>query len=257
MGDTLMAECNKLEEFTKSKILLVEGKDEVNLFTELLADIGLDNYVQVIKVGGTDKFAKELPILKKRSGFHKITSIGVVRDADSDPQGAFQSICSALHKAKLPEPTSPLCPKAGPPQVTAMIVPDANTSGMLESVCLNSVSNDPAMICVEQYFQCLQEKQRILAENVMPKARVGVFLASREWLEIAHFEYLQRCMNNYEQTIPMSAAVAVPKVHAFLASRYTPCLSLGIACKKSEREDRYFQFNHPAFNNIKQFLRML
>lgn len=252
-----MAERNKLEEITKTKVLLVEGQDEVNLFTELLADICLANDVQVIEVGGKEKFTEKLSGLKLRSGFRQITSIGIVRDADCDPPGAFQSICSSLRRTKLPEPTAPLCPEAGPPQVTAMIVPDANTSGMIESVCLNSVSDDPAMACVEQYFQCLQEKQRILAENVMPKARVGIFLASREWLEIAHFEYLQRCMDNYEQTVPMSAAVAVPKVHAFLASRYTPCLSLGIACQKSEREDRYFQFNHPAFDNIKQFLQML
>ena len=252
-----MAEHNKPEVITHTKVLLVEGQDEVNLFTELLADIGLGNAVQVFEVGGTEKFAKELSVLKLRSGFHQITSIGIVRDADRDPQGAFQSICSALRSAKLPEPTAPLRPIAGPPQVTAMIVPDADTSGMIESVCLNSVSDDPAMACVEQYFQCLQKQQRILAENVIPKARVGIFLASREWLEIAHFEYLQRCMENYESTIPMSQAVAVPKVHAFLASRYTPCLSLGIACQKSGREDRYFQFNHSSFDNIKQFLQML
>lgn len=245
------------EDITKAKILLVEGQDEVYLFDELLLDIGLDNDIQVIEVGGVDKFPQALKALRSRTGFNQTTSIGMVRDADSDPQGAFQSLCSALQGANLPKPSAPLQPEAGPPQVTAMIVPDADTRGMIENVCLNSVSDDPAMDCVEQFFQCLREKGRELEDNVIPKARVGVFLSTREWLEIAHFEYLQKCMSNYEQTVATSAAVAVPKVHAFLASRYTPCLSLGIACQKSKHADRYVQFNHSAFDNIKLFLSML
>lgn len=157
----------------------------------------------------------------------------------------------------MPEPITPMRPITGPPQVTVMIVPDADTPGMVESVCLNSVSDDPAMACVEQYFQCLQAQLRTLAESDIPKARVRAFLALREWLEIAHFEYLQRCMENYEPAIPVSPAIAVPKVHAFLASRYTPDLDLGIAAQKSEREDRYWRFDHPAFDEIKRFLQIL
>ena len=245
------------EPITKSRILLVEGKDEVILFSELLVNQNLNSSVQVIEIKGKDQFGGRLRALRAFSGFDQVISIGVVRDADSNPTSAFQSVCSGLRNAKLPVPTTPMQSIAGPPQVTVMIVPNADTQGMIENVCLNSVSDDPAMACVEQYFHCLEAQLRALAENDIPKARVRAFLASREWLEIAHFEYLQRCMENYEPAIPVSSAIAVPKVHAFLASRYTPDLNLGIAAQRSDREDRYWRFDHPAFDDIKRFLQIL
>jgi len=248
-----------LEPITKPKILLVEGKDEKNLFTALLTDLMLDSIIQVFETKGKDKFDSRLRALKTLPGFNQVISIGVVRDADSDPVSAFRSVCGGLRTINLPEPTTPLQPITitGHPKVTVMIVPNATTKGMIENVCLNSVSDDPAMLCVEQYFQCLQEQHRTLAENDIPKSRVRAFLASREWLEIAHFEYLQRCMENYEPAIPISPVIAVPKVHAFLASRYTPDLDLGTAAKKSDREDKYWRFDHEAFDEIKRFLKML
>lgn len=253
----MMGKVQQPEPITKTKILLVEGQDECYLFAELLSELGLKNDIQVIEVGGKDKFRTKLLGLLAGSGFHRVVSIGIVRDADSNPHDAFRSVCSSLRGAKLPTPVTPLQPVTGPPQVTVMVVPDSDTPGMIESVCLSSVSDDPAMLCVEQYFQCLQAQRRTLAENDVPKAWVRAFLASREWLEIAHFECLQKCTESYEPAIPISPAVDVTKVHAFLASRYTPNLSLGTAAQKSGREDRYWRFDHPAFDPIKQFLRML
>jgi hypothetical protein len=241
----------------KPKLLLVEGKDELNLFNELLEELDLINDIQVIEVGGKEKFATDLPALPLRSGFSVVSSIGIVRDADNDPEAAFRSILGILKNMHFPEPTAPLQTIAGSPSITIMIVPDIDSTGMIEDVCLASVAEDIAMDCVNQYFECLQAHQRILDENDIPKARVRAFLASREWLEIAHFEYIQKCMESYEPLAPESAAVSVPKVHAFLASRYTPDLDLGIAARKSEREDRYWQFDHSAFDKIKEFLQML
>jgi len=240
----------------KPKILLVEGMDEFNLFNELLNELNLRD-IQVIEVGGKDKFAKDMPQLPVRTGFEIVTSIGIVRDADNNPQAAFQSIRGILHSMQYPEPNAPLETAHGSPNITIMIVPDIDKTGMIEDICLNSVADDNAMICVNQYFECLELQQRVLAANVMPKARVRAFLASREWLEIAHFEYLQRCLENYEPSPPISPATVIPKVHAFLASRYTPNLDLGIAAQKSDQGDRYWQFDHPAFDKIKEFLRML
>jgi len=170
-----MGKRNMPEAITKSKILLVEGKDEVNLFTELLVNLDLTD-IQVIEVSGKDKFPSKLEALvKKTSGYSKITSIGIVRDADDDPGGAFQSVCDAMSRLDLPKPKTPLQPVTGPPQITVMIVPDSATRGMIENVCLASVSDDPAMACVDQYFECLAEKQRVLSQNAMPKREYILF----------------------------------------------------------------------------------
>ena len=243
-------------EISKSKVLLVEGQDEENLFSELLVDLNLANDIQIISVGGKEKFPIRLKGLKVRSGYELITSIGIVRDADENPTGAFQSVCSALKNVGLPKPIAPSQPTIDNPKVTVMIIPDAETKGMIENVCLESVKDDPAIACVDQYFQCLQRQLKKLPKNPA-KARVHAFLASRDWLEIAHFEYLQRCLEDYELVVPTSSAVATAKVHVFLASRYTPNLRLGEAAKKQKDSDRYWQFNHPAFDKIKQFLRIL
>jgi len=250
-----MGEKKHPEPITKPKLLLVEGKDEFYLFTELIQILNLDQNLDVREVGGKDQFFRKLHKMQDSSGKEIIKSIGIVRDADNNPDATFQSVCNVLGKVGLPIPTAPLKPKAGYPQVTVMIIPDEHSKGMLETVCLESVRDDPAMICVEEFFDCLKTKRDSLSVNDNPKAQVRAFLASREWLEIAHFEYLQRCMVNYEFAVPVSEAIAVPKVHAFLSSRHTPDLNLGIAAQKTD--DRYWDFDHPAFDKIKQFLQML
>ena len=241
---------------TKTKILLVEGNDELNLFEELLNDLNLNDQIQVIEVGGKTKFSPKLSGIKSMPEFRTIvTSIGIVRDADDDPISAFQSVCSALRKNQLPEPNAPLVTVQGRPHVTVMIVPDRNTIGMIENVCLESVNDDPAMECIDQFFLCLENKGRVLADNQVPKARVRAYLTSRELLEIAHFEGIQHCLNDYQVRNPKSAAVAVARTHAFLSSRYTPDLDLGMAAKKTD--DRYWRFDSPVFDNIKRFLQMI
>jgi hypothetical protein len=65
------------------------------------------------------------------------------------------------------------------PQVAVMILPDHSTPGMLEDLCLRAVSEDPAMHCVENYFDCLQV-QGLQAPNARAKAHVQTFLASRD-----------------------------------------------------------------------------
>ena len=246
---------DKNSQIIKRKLLLVEGKDELNLFSELLIDLKLEQDIQIIDVGGKDKFQNSLAGLRRRTGFNTVASVGIVRDADDNPGGAFQSVCSALKNTGLPQPHRPLQRTDDTPQVTIMVVPGIETKGMIEDVCLESVRDDPAMICVEQYFQCLAKQRDILPQNIA-KARVHTFLASREWLEIAYFEALQNCLAEYVAQNPSASSLVIPKVHAFLASRYTPNLRLGDAAKK-QQDDRYWQFNHVAFDKIKQFLHML
>ena len=105
-------------------------------------------------------------------------SLGVVRDADCDPNAAFQSVCSALQGAQLPEPSQPEIFEGNRPQVGILVLPDAKTAGMLEALCLKSVVGDPAMSCIQEYFNCVEQQLGSSPKNVN-KARVQAFLASR------------------------------------------------------------------------------
>ena len=233
---------------TKPKLLLVEGKDEVELFSKLIADLDLVD-IEVRDVKGKTRFRDRLEVLIEGPGHEIITSVGIIRDADKNPAGAFESICGALEDVGLPRPTAPLQPAGDAPQVMVMILPDGETPGMLEDLCLESVSEDPAMLCVDEYFRCLEERLEMLPRNPS-KARVRAFLASMEWLEEAHFEYLQGRLGEYLPELPDAPSVA--KTHTFLASRYKPDLDMGIAAQAG-----YWRFDHPAFEQAKRFLSTL
>jgi len=235
---------------TKPKLLLVEGKDEVELFDKLLTDLGLAD-IDIWDIMGKTRFRENIEALPRLSGFDRVTSVGIVTDADKQPKGAFDSICDALEAAGLPRPTTRLQSVGDAPQVAIMILPGREAPGMLEDLCLESVADDPAMPCLEEYFRCLEEQLEAGAFPGNPsKAVVRAFLASMEWLEEAHFEYLQEHLEEYLPELPDAPSVA--KVHAFLASRYKPNLDLGNAAKKG-----YWQLDHPAFAQVKQFLSTL
>ncbi len=60
--------------------------------------------IQIIDIGGKDKFKNELPALKNMEGFDDIKNIGFVRDADDNVEGAFSSICTTLVNNGLSKP---------------------------------------------------------------------------------------------------------------------------------------------------------
>ena len=82
----------KLTEFTNSKLLIVEGQDEINFFDALLEKyLGITDY-HIHCVDGKDNFEKQLPLIPNMSGFENVKWLVVIRDADENPNGAFISI---------------------------------------------------------------------------------------------------------------------------------------------------------------------
>lgn len=83
----------------------------------------------------------------------------------------------ALRDASLPEPQQPGTLFGSNPQVAVFILPSPDRPGMLDTLCLDSVSGDSAMPCVEDYINCLERVGRPPTNPT--KARVYAFLASR------------------------------------------------------------------------------
>ena len=80
---------------SEKNILLVEGMDEYNFFNKIVETLSLNN-VQVIWVGGKDKFAEKFSTLSKSPNFSEIAKIAFVRDAEANKAAAaFDSIKSA------------------------------------------------------------------------------------------------------------------------------------------------------------------
>lgn len=176
------ATINKAVVISRQKLLIVEGADEEHFFAALLKQLVTDE-IQVLGIGGKTQLRERLKGLKLDAAWPTVHSVGIVRDADDDPEVAFKSVCFALEVAELPIPKQVMTQAVakGKPSVMVMIIPSVKKKGALEDLCLDSVSSDPAMPCVDQYFQCLTNHGLSGPKQTeLNKARVKIFLGSRE-----------------------------------------------------------------------------
>jgi uncharacterized protein DUF3226 len=169
----------------KSKLLIVEGRDEELFFAAALRDHLALTDLQIMPIGGKTKLTQNLAGLVNDPDFLTVHSIGIVRDADLTAAGAttasaaqaFQSVCGTLRHVGLTCPTAHSQFAVGPPRVGVFIVPDGMNGGMLETLCLQSVAPLPESPCVDAYFRCLQGHGAV--PNNLHKARAHAWLASR------------------------------------------------------------------------------
>lgn len=184
------------------RLLLVEGQDEVNLFASLIiklngkngvtltkssgnehsTNISMKNgsteeIIQIIEVGGKYKFDKEFKVLINVTGFRDVNILGIIRDADHNSSGAFQSVATQLRLNGFIAPTSHSIFSGGKPNLGVFILPDNHNKGMLEDLCLQSQNNHPVMSCVDDYMKCLSKKPVEQPKNIA-KARSQTFLAA-------------------------------------------------------------------------------
>lgn len=192
-------------------LLVGEGKDEERFFQALLARLGRTD-VQIESFGGKPNLESYLGGLRIRTGFSNLRCLGVVLDADEDPQAALQKIQGALKAVGLPAPGIASGISAGLLRTEALILPSGTDRGMLEDLCLAALSEDPVLGCINAYFDCV-EKTRPPLPRQLSKARLKTWLASRE----------------------------PPDLN-----------SLGIAAEKG-----WFDWNHAAFNPLRQFVQAL
>ena len=163
--------------FLKPKVLIVEGEDEKNLFEAFLETLNIEN-IQIEPIGGKTKIRGNLYTLPAWTNYNIVNTIGIIRDADNNAKSAFQSVCDAVENAGLTKPAKQLKLSFSRPQVAIMILPDTQSPGMLEDLCLKSVKGDPAMECVDGYIDCLKKVDIDLPKN-LSKARFMTYLASR------------------------------------------------------------------------------
>jgi len=175
----------------KPKQLIVEGRDVEEFLKALLREMGLAEEIQIRSFGGISQLSNSLQefqdiiqAIRQAPGSEglltqEITSLGIVRDAErhNEPEDAFKSVCSALNGIGLTAPGQIGTFEGSNPRVGVLILPDAEKRGMLETLCLRSVADHPAMQCVNEYFDCVKEQLGKLPKN-MDKARVQAFLAS-------------------------------------------------------------------------------
>ena len=196
----------------KSRLLLVEGKDEVNLFDTMISRWSIED-LQVLGVGGKYSFKARLEavLANARSRNIQLFAIGILRDADDDPAAAMQSVSGTLRTLGLPGPQSSGEFSEGSPSVGIFILPDGQSPGAVEQLCWQSVNDTPAGQCSNEYLRCLQNSSSLESKNT-----------------------------------------AKTLVHAYLASREDPAISVGVGAQRG-----YWSLDHPAFGDVRSFLERL
>ena len=143
--------------------LLVEGKDGENFFGALCQHLGL-THVQIQNYGGVDELRGFLGAFVLMPDFGGIERIGVVRDAESSAEGAFQGVQSALAGAKLPVPRAPSALSEDTPLVSALVVPEEG-EGMLETIIA------ARMLGVNPFDQPAVEEGKVRTREILGKGR--------------------------------------------------------------------------------------
>jgi len=161
-----------------NKQLLVEGRDMEVFFKAIIEKLKLDE-IQLQNYGGKDELKLFLPAFIAAPGFKtKVLSMGIIRDADLNPDAAFRSVCATLHKVKLSIPRKAEIISGNHPRIGVFILPNSESKGMLETLCIDAVKDDPAIECVDDYFKCLKGKG--LVPGNIYKAKTQAFLSSRK-----------------------------------------------------------------------------
>lgn len=173
-------------EIERKKLILTEGADAY-FFCMWACNAYKPDTIQVIDFGGIGDLRKFLASLKRLPRYEQVETIVVVRDAETDPMSAIDSIKGALKNEELPIPNKP-CEFAGSSLRVAYIIfpeigKDANgndsiSSGTLEDLCLRIVENDPIFECVDQYLQCLQTKGASITHS--HKTKLHTYLSGKK-----------------------------------------------------------------------------
>ena len=203
-----MPEPNTIE----SKIQLpVEGNDQRNFFEAFIDHLSLAD-IQIQNFGGVNELHGFLLALASAPGFRgTVQGVGIVRDAETSAQAAFQSVRSSLSNAGLPVPDRPEERAGSSPAVTVLILPDNNRPGMLETLLNETFANTPVEACINAFFDCVEAIPTVSINN-LDKARA----------------------------------------YAYLTTKPNPHHSVGMAAKQ-----RYWNLDHPIFDQLREFLRAL
>ena len=177
----------------KTKLLLVEGKEDEQFFIQLGTHLGIiKNWpLHINQLGGVSGLEDYLVAVTRVGSFPKLAAIGIVRDSDFNTN-ALRSVQSAIRNAndaespiKLPVPDDVMKWSGGRPSVGVMIMPSAQREGMLEDLVMDAFQEDPVTACVDLYFQCLRENGGSVLQNKLSKARLRTFVTGKNVSEEA------------------------------------------------------------------------
>ncbi|MBI4288790.1 MAG: hypothetical protein HY671_10230 [Chloroflexi bacterium] len=164
---------------TKNRLLWVEGRDEQNLIEGLLKHLDISS-LDVFDIAGETNFVArgQAVLAQARSMGITLISVGIIRDANDNSSQAFKRALSDLERLNLARPSQPSEFTQGNLSVGVFISPDGQSPGSIETLCWNSIEGTEQAACVQEFIQCLRDKNALESSNEW-KTRTHAFLASK------------------------------------------------------------------------------
>jgi len=170
----------------KSRLMVVEGKEDQEFFIQLATHLSvIDGWpLQIEQLDGKGNFREFLLALTRHPRFGKLTSIGIVRDADFGTN-SFQSVRDTIRSAndvsplQLPVPERVLEFAQGTPKTGVLILPSGEREGMIEDLIMDAFDEDPVAKCVDKYVGCLIAEGQSVSQARLPKARLRAFITGK------------------------------------------------------------------------------
>jgi hypothetical protein len=165
------------------KFVFCEGGDDLAIIKGLASSIGL-NELSIEPFLGKARLRDFLRDVQKRPEFttNMVTAVGIVRDADEDGDAAFQSVRDSLLANGFSAPNQSGEFASNGIKTGVLIVGPKEGKGMVEDLCLDSVSQCPEFPCVSHYFECIAQKSG--RTSFSSKARIRVWMASQKDFDI-------------------------------------------------------------------------
>ncbi len=173
---------------SRKRILLVEGKDDLHVISNICEVKKVPSIDKVIQLDSVEKLLEDIPVRLKAGEDGDI--VGIVIDADTDLEARWISIRDRLVKVgyqQLPENPSPdgtiitPPPDSLLPRVGIWIMPDNQTKGILEDFLRFLVpAGSPLFAHVEASIAAIPTSELQLSELSKPKALIHTWLAWQE-----------------------------------------------------------------------------
>jgi hypothetical protein len=140
--------------FDQPQVILVEGADDQAVVAAMIRHENLGNF-HVHDMNGNTSWGRRLQAILRQPEFSvNIKALGLVKDADSNPNAAWDSCIGILRRHELPTPRTTASLAEGEISVAVMIVPSMSRHGAIEDLCMASFE-ETRLACVRGYFECL------------------------------------------------------------------------------------------------------
>lgn len=159
--------------------LLVEGIDAKYFCIWACKAYGFEN-IQVQDFGGINDLDDFLDMIKVLPNYEKVPAILIVRDAETNPEGAIQSIQESLRKNHFVVPAEPYSYLPGKPSIEFAILPGNMNSdgkycpGALENLCMLTVETASLLNNIDKFLESIQQETPL---THLHKSRLHTYLA--------------------------------------------------------------------------------